>query len=148
MEYFMQRALLLAQQAEQEGEVPVGAVIVHDNKIIAEGYNQPITRHDPTAHAEIIALRAAGLARENYRLNECDLYVTLEPCLMCAAAMVHARIRKVVYAASDPKSGVVNSCSQCFEYDFFNHHVEAEGGLLQQEAAELLTSFFKKRRKF
>lgn len=147
MEHFMQHALAQAMQAERENEVPVGAVIVRDNEIIAEGYNQPISRHDPTAHAEIVAMRAAGLALDNYRLNDCDVYVTLEPCAMCAAAMMHARIRKVYYGAADPKSGAVKSCAHSFENDFFNHQVLAEGGLLSQESAELLRSFFKKRRR-
>lgn len=146
MEPFMQRALELAEQAERHNEVPVGAVVVFNDNIIGEGFNQPISRHDPSAHAEIIAMRAAGEKLQNYRLIDCDLYVTLEPCAMCAAAMVHARIRKLYYAASDPKTGVVDSCANLFDSDFCNHKVEAEGGMLAETSCNLLKAFFKARR--
>lgn len=146
MEKFMKRALALAKQAEEAGEVPVGAVVTFNDAIIGEGYNQPITRHDATAHAEIMAMRNAGEALKNYRLIDCDLYVTLEPCALCAAAMVHARIRKVFYAASDPKTGVVASCDDFFNKPYFNHRVESEAGIFAEESSQMLKAFFKQKR--
>jgi tRNA(adenine34) deaminase len=145
-EFYMQQALSLAADARAHGEVPIGAVLVLDGVIIAEAYNQPISLNDPSAHAEILALRSAGKALGNYRLLNTTLYVTLEPCAMCAAAMVHARIAKVIFATSDPKSGVVCSHLNFFEQPFLNHRVGWEGDCLQQEAAQLLTDFFKEKR--
>jgi len=145
-EKYMQQAFALAQQAAEAGEVPVGAVVVLNGQIIGEGYNQPIINHDPTAHAEIQAIRAAAQHLGNYRLVNCDLYVTLEPCMMCVGAMVHARIRKVFFGAKDPKSGVAGSQSNAFEQIFLNHHVEVQGGILAQECGQILKEFFAKRR--
>lgn len=144
---WMQHALLLADKAAELGEVPVGAVVVQNDVIIGEGFNQPIGLHDPTAHAEIQALRAAGQLLGNYRLPDADLYVTLEPCSMCAGAMVHARIRRVIFAATEPKAGVVCSQTEFFQQDFLNHKVEVIGGVLAQQASEKLQNFFRERRK-
>ncbi|BAO45068.1 tRNA adenosine(34) deaminase TadA [Thiolapillus brandeum] len=144
---FMQHALELAQRAEAQGEVPVGAVVVLDNEIIGEGWNQPIGRHDPSAHAEIMALRDAGERMKNYRLPETTLYVTLEPCPMCAGAIVHARVGKVIFGASDPRTGAAGSVFDLLPSDRrFNHLTEAEGGLLAEESAALLRQFFRARR--
>jgi tRNA(adenine34) deaminase len=143
---FMQLALEQARQAWELGEVPVGAVVVKDGEVIATGFNQPIGRHDPTAHAEIVALRAAADKLGNYRLPGCELYVTLEPCLMCSGAMMHARLARVVYAAPDPKTGVAGSVVNVFEQEKLNHHTEVVGGLLAEEAANLLRAFFAERR--
>lgn len=144
---FMQHALTLAQQAELAGEVPVGAVLVRDGEIIGEGFNQPIGRHDATAHAEVMALRAAGEHAQNYRLPESTLYVTLEPCPMCAGAIVHARVGRVVFAASDPRAGAAGSMFDLLPSDErFNHRTECIGGLLAEEAGELLRNFFRVRR--
>lgn len=144
---FMHRALQLAGQAEQAGEVPVGAVVVMDGKIIGEGYNRPIGDSDPTAHAEIMAMRAAASSIENYRLPGATLYVTLEPCVMCAGAIIHARIERVVYAATDPKAGAAGSVFDLLPSDSrFNHVTQVEGGLLAEQAAEQLSGFFRKRR--
>jgi len=145
--HFMQLALAEARQADAEGEVPVGAVVVRGEEILARAHNQPIGLNDPTAHAEILTLRFAGESLGNYRLSECDLYVTLEPCAMCAAAMVHARIRRLVYAADDPKSGVVRSTMQLLDSPSLNHRVEVESGLLAEESAALLQRFFASRRR-
>jgi len=142
---FMQRALELAQQAKAVDEVPVGAVLVLDNQIIGEGYNQSIKLNDPTAHAEIIALRAAGLQRQNYRLLNTTLYVSLEPCAMCLGALQHARIAKLIYGASDPKTGAVESVYQLLNQSL-NHRICWEKGLLSAESAELLRTFFRERR--
>ncbi len=144
--YFMQQALAEARQAEAEGEVPVGAVIVRGEEIVARAHNQPIGLNDPTAHAEILAMRFAGERLGNYRLSDCDLYVTLEPCAMCAAAMVHARIRRLVYATADPKSGAVRSTMQLLDAPSLNHRVEVEAGLLAEESAAFLQRFFSLRR--
>jgi len=145
-ELFMQHAFELAQRAEQEGEVPVGAVIVKDGEIIAEGWNRPIAGHDPTAHAEVQAIRAASQALKNYRLPETTLYVTLEPCLMCMGAIAHARIQRVVYAATDPRAGAVESIYTIAEDRKLNHHVDIEGGLMAEECGQLLKDFFRQRR--
>ena len=145
-EFFMRYALAAAQKAYDIGEVPVGAVLVKDNMVVAEGYNQSITMHDASAHAEIQALRAAGLSVENYRLPDCELYVTLEPCLMCAGAMFHARVSRVVYATPDPKTGVAGSVLNVFEEARLNHHATVEGGVLMEEARALLQQFFRERR--
>lgn len=145
-EFFMRYALAAAQKAYDIGEVPVGAVLVKDNMVVAEGYNQSITTHDASAHAEIQALRAAGLSVENYRLPDCELYVTLEPCLMCAGAMFHARVGRVVYATHDPKTGVAGSVLNVFDEARLNHHATVEGGVLMEEARALLQQFFRERR--
>lgn len=143
---WMQRALELAAHAEAEGEVPVGAVIVRDNELIAEGWNQPIGSHDPSAHAEIVALRAAGVADKNYRLLDTTLYVTLEPCVMCAGAIIHARVGRVVYGATDPRVGAAGSAFTLLGSQKFNHVVQIEGGILEQQCGDLLRRFFKARR--
>jgi tRNA(adenine34) deaminase len=144
---YMQQALLLAERAESQGEVPVGAVVVLDGKIIGEGWNQPIGLKDPTAHAEIVALRDAALKVGNYRLPQTTLYVTLEPCPMCAGAIVHARVARVVYAANDPKGGAAGSVFDLLPTDErFNHYVAVKGGVLQQRATELLKTFFRHKR--
>ena len=142
----MRKALLLAEQANEIGEVPVGAVVVFENKIIGCGYNQPIKLSNPTAHAEIIALKNAAKKMMNYRLVNCDLYVTLEPCLMCAGAIVHSRIRRLVFGACEPRSGVIQSQLSAFSMPFLNHKVEVQGGVLEEESAQLITGFFAKRR--
>jgi tRNA(adenine34) deaminase len=142
----MQRALDLARTAAQANEVPVGAVVVSGDAIIAEGANRPLGTHDPTAHAEIIALRAAGQARESYRLGGCTLYVTLEPCVMCASAIVHARIDRVVFGAWDPKAGAAGSTCDVFRMPAMNHRVDVFGGVLAEECGRLLTEFFSVRR--
>jgi tRNA(adenine34) deaminase len=142
----MCRALELAQNAEALGEVPVGAVLVKDDKIIAEGWNCPISTNDPTAHAEIMALRAGGLALNNYRLVDTTLYVTLEPCAMCMTAIIHARVKRLVFGAYDPKRGAVCSALQLADAEFLNHKVEWLGGVLEEECAAVLRAFFKRRR--
>jgi tRNA(adenine34) deaminase len=144
--HFMRLALAQAGQAYAEGEVPVGAVVVKDGEVVAVGYNQPIGRHDPTAHAEIVALRAAADKLGNYRLPGCELYVTLEPCAMCSGAMMHARLARVVYAASDPKTGVCGSVLDLFAHEVLNHHTEVVGGVLADEASAMLKGFFAERR--
>ena len=146
-ETFMSRALELARQAEAHGEVPVGAVLVRGDEIVGEGFNRPIESHDPSAHAEIQALRAAGNHLENYRLTDTTLYVTLEPCPMCAGAIVHARVGRVVFAASDPRTGAAGSVFDLLPSDQrFNHRTECEGGVLAEESAKLLRTFFRSRR--
>ena len=145
-EDFMHAALELARQAAQAGEVPVGAVVVKNGEIIGRGCNGPIGRHDPSAHAEMLALRDAALHEGNYRLVDCDLYVTLEPCLMCVGAMFHARIRRVVYGASDPKTGAAGSVMNLFEEQRLNHHAEVQGGVLADECGSILSQFFAARR--
>ncbi|MBK1620433.1 tRNA adenosine(34) deaminase TadA [Lamprobacter modestohalophilus] len=143
----MQRALELAERASEEGEVPVGALVVRDGEILGEGWNQPIASHDPTAHAEIQALRAAARFAENYRLPGADLYVTLEPCPMCASAIVHARIRHLIYGASDPKGGACGSVFDLLPSDGrFNHRTLCTGGVLADDSSELLRAFFRARR--
>lgn len=143
---FMDRALELAAHAETEGEVPVGAVLVKDGTIVGEGWNHPIGASDPTAHAEIAALRDAAARLGNYRLPGTTLYVTLEPCAMCAGAIVHARVARVVYGASDPKAGAAGSITDVFALPQLNHRVQVEGGLLSAEAGALLRRFFASRR--
>lgn len=145
-EDFMRAALAEAQRAWDLGEVPVGAVVVKDGVVIARGFNQPIAGHDPTAHAEIVALRAAAQALGNYRLPGCELYVTLEPCVMCSGAMMHARVAKVIYGARDPKTGAAGSVVDLYASDQLNHHTQAEGGVLEEECGQLLKSFFASRR--
>ncbi len=144
--FFMRHALALAKQGAAAGEVPVGAVLVLNNEIIGEGFNAPIKNHDPTAHAEIQALRAGALTLNNYRLLNTTLYVTLEPCMMCAGAMIHARIQRLVYAASDAKAGAVESQLQLLDQPFANHAVHHQGGVLATECGSLLSDFFKSRR--
>ncbi len=144
---FMQIALDLAQQAAAAGEVPVGAIVVKDGEIIGRGSNAPITTHDPTAHAEIRAMRDAARHLGNYRLVGCTLYVTLEPCAMCSGAIQHARIARLVYGASDPKTGACGSVVNLMAEPKLNHHTEISGGLLATECAALLSSFFSVRRK-
>ena len=144
---FMRRALELARQAGAAGEVPVGAVVVLEGKIVGEGANRPISASDPTSHAEIEALRSAGLNLGNYRLPGATLYVTLEPCLMCAGAIMHARIARVVYGASDPKTGACGSVIDAFAETRLNHHASVTSGVLAGECAELLRHFFAERRK-
>ncbi len=142
----MQRAFELAAIAEEKGEVPVGAVLAVDGEVIAEGFNQPILNHDPTAHAEVVALRAAGQKVENYRLVDTTLYVTLEPCAMCAMAMVHARVSRVVFATTDPRTGAAGSVLNILQNPSFNHQCVVESGLLQVECSEQLKRFFRNRR--
>ena len=143
---YMQHALALAHQAALKGEVPVGAIIVKDGEIIGRGSNAPIGLHDPTAHAEINAMREAAQYLGNYRLVDCTLYVTLEPCAMCSGAMQHARIEKLVYGASDPKTGACGSVINLMAEPKLNHHTEVVGGILAEECGALLTAFFKQRR--
>jgi tRNA(adenine34) deaminase len=143
---FMARAIELAGTAEAAGEVPVGAVIVKDGEIVAEGWNRPIGTCDPTAHAEIIALRAAGLALNTYRLTDTTLYVTLEPCPMCAGAMVHARVRRLVFGATDPRAGAAGTVFNIVQHSALNHRLETTGGVLADECSTLLRDFFVARR--
>ena len=143
---FMRQALALAAQGAALGEVPVGALLVRDGVVIGSGFNCPISGHDPSAHAEMMAIRAAAAAVSNYRLPGSTLYVTLEPCSMCAGLLVHARINRLVYGASEPKAGVVHSRGNFFNEDFLNHRVRVEGGLLEEECSALLSGFFKARR--
>ncbi len=144
---FMQLALEQARLAWALGEVPVGAVVVRDGEVIASGCNQPIGRHDPTAHAEIVALRAAADVLGNYRLPGCTLYVTLEPCVMCAGAMLHARLARVVYGAPDPKTGAGGSVLNLFEQPQLNHQTALSGGVLAEECGQMLRDFFAERRR-
>lgn len=146
-EYWMQYALNLAQQAGLQDEVPIGAVIVRNDKILGEGYNQTISQHDPTAHAEVQALRVACQQIKNHRLLDTTLYVTLEPCLMCAGAIIHARIARVVYATKEPKTGANGSCFDVFNTQQLNHHVHCEHGLLAEQSQILLQSFFQSKRR-
>lgn len=145
-EHAMRIALDQAQNAWLAGEVPVGAVIMREGQVIATGYNRPITTHDPTAHAEIVALRHASQLLENYRLPECELFVTLEPCAMCAMALMHARFKRVVFAAHDPKTGVAGSVIDLFANAQLNHHTQIVGGVLAEPAGQLLKQFFAERR--
>lgn len=145
-QFWLQKAINYALKAEKLGEVPVGAVLVLGDKLIAGGYNKPISSNDPTAHAEIIALRKAAKKLDNYRLPETTLYVTLEPCAMCVGAMLHARIKKLVFGAYDPKSGAVASVFRVLDAKELNHRIEYQGGVLAAECAKLLSEFFKKRR--
>jgi len=146
-EKWMTLAIKQAVKADNLGEVPVGAVIVKDGELIAQAHNQPISTNDATAHAEIRLLRAAGKHQKNYRLIDTTIYVTLEPCAMCLGAMIHARIARMVYGASDPKTGVCGSRVDLTTESFFNHKMEISGGVLEKECKELLQSFFKSRRK-
>jgi tRNA(adenine34) deaminase len=143
---FMRQALEQARNAWALGEVPVGAVVVKDGEVIATGFNQPIGTHDPTAHAEIMALRAAAAVLGNYRLPGCELYVTLEPCVMCSGAMMHARLARVVFGAADPKTGACGSIINLFQQEKLNHHTEVSGGVLADECGMVLKEFFAARR--
>jgi tRNA(adenine34) deaminase len=145
-EGFMREALSLARLAAASGEVPVGAVVVRDEAVVGRGYNRPISGRDPTAHAEVIALREAAERLDNYRLTDCSLYVTLEPCPMCAGAIMHARIGRLVYGTADPKSGACGSVVNLFAEKRLNHHATVTGGVLAEEAARLLQEFFAARR--
>ena len=145
-EKWMREALVLARQAEAAGEVPVGALVVRDGALLGSGWNQPIGAHDPTAHAEVIALRAAAAQSGNYRLMGATVYVTLEPCAMCAGAMVHARIARLVYGAADLKAGAAGSVFDLTRRDKLNHRLEVQGGVLSEECGTLLRDFFVRRR--
>lgn len=145
-EHWMRHALMLAQRAQDEGEVPVGAVLVLGERVIGEGWNRPIGHHDPTAHAEIMALRQGGVVLQNYRLLNAALYVTLEPCIMCAGAMVHSRIGRLVYGANDEKTGAAGSLIDILRHPGMNHQIEITSGVLAQECAETLSAFFRQRR--
>src|SRR5215475_15192698 len=143
----MQEALRTARRALEAGEVPVGAVVVCQGRIVGRGFNRNIMDSDPTAHAEIVALRQAGAALENYRLGDCDLYVTIEPCAMCAGAMAQARIRRLIYGADDPKAGAVHSIMRVLNHAGLNHTIELRRGVLRAKCSELLQEFFRARRK-
>jgi tRNA(adenine34) deaminase len=145
-ELWMGEALRCAQRALESGEVPIGAVVVHAGVIIGRGWNRNIGEFDPTAHAEITALREAGAALANHRLGDCDLFVTIEPCAMCAGAMIHARIRRLVYGAEDPKAGAVKSLMQVLNHKYLNHRIEVRTGVLAGRSADLLQTFFRNRR--
>ena len=142
-EKWMNLAIEEANLAMKENEIPVGAVLVQNDRLIAQAHNQPITNNDPTAHAEIQVLRKAGIQQKNYRLVESTLYVTLEPCAMCFGAMIHARVKRVVFGASDPKTGACGSCIDLNKESFFNHKISITGGILEKKSSELLSSFFK-----
>ncbi len=146
-QYWMEKALELARKAEAAGEVPVGAVLVKDGELIAEGWNQPITSHDATSHAEIMAMREAGKNLNNYRLIDTTMYVTLEPCSMCVGAMIHARIAKVVYAAAEPRTGALGGAFNLLEANQHNHIFDVISGVLAEESKSLLQNFFQSRRK-
>lgn len=143
---FMQQAIEQAKLATLAGEVPVGAVVVRDGKVISSAFNKPISTHDPSAHAEMLALRAAAQSEENYRLPGTTLYVTLEPCVMCSGAMLHARVDRVVYGAADPKTGAAGSVLDVFSSKQINHQTSVEGGVMGEECGQLLRNFFKERR--
>ncbi len=145
-EFWMEEALRTAQRALEAGEVPVGAVVVHAGEIVGRGWNRNLTDSDPTAHAEIIALRQAGANLGNHRLEDCELFVTIEPCPMCAGALVHARVKRVVYGADDPKAGAIHSVMEVLNHPRLNHRTEVRGGVLAGRSAELLQSFFRNRR--
>lgn len=145
-EFFMAKALRLAKQAGAVGEVPVGALVVKDGEIIGEGYNQPISGCDPTAHAEIVAMRNAADNTNNYRLNDCDLYVSIEPCTMCVGAMIHGRIGRVIFGAAEPRAGALQSQLQLMEQSHYNHSFEWYGGVLKQQCGDLMSDFFRRKR--
>ena len=145
-EFWMREALAEANKAGSEGEVPIGAIVLLNEKIIGRGHNSPIKKHDPSAHAEILALRNAALNTSNYRIPGSILVVTIEPCIMCVGAMVHARVEEVIFGAKDPKGGAIQSCFQLGEANQLNHRIRATSGILEQECADLLKSFFASRR--
>jgi tRNA(adenine34) deaminase len=145
-ELWMEEALRSALRALEAGEVPVGAVVVRDGRIVGRGWNRNLTDNDPTAHAEVVALREAGAAVGNHRLGECELFATIEPCAMCAGALVHARIKRLVYGADDPKAGAVRSAMQVLNHPKLNHQMEVRGGVLAGRCAEIVQEFFRNRR--
>ena len=145
-EYWMRRALALAKEAGEAGEIPVGAVLVKDNQLVAGGFNQPIRSHDPAAHAEILTLREAGAVLGNYRLIDTTLYVTLEPCMMCAGALIHSRIKRLVFGAAEPKTGAAGSFIDLLTLPRLNHYMDVTGGVLEEECSALLSDFFRRRR--
>jgi tRNA(adenine34) deaminase len=145
-ELWMEDALRAAQRALEMGEVPVGAVVVCDGKIVGRGWNRNITDHDPSAHAEIIALRQAGANLGNHRLGDCELFVTIEPCAMCAGALVHARLKRLIYGADDPKAGAVHSVMEVLNHPKLNHQIEVRGGVLASRCRDLVQEFFRSRR--
>ncbi len=145
-EQMMRAAIELARDGERRGEVPVGAVVVLDGEIVGRGFNQPVGAHDPTAHAEIVALRAAGRQIGNYRLAGATLYVTIEPCQMCVGAMIHARVARVVFGTPEPKAGAIQSAMQAHEHPALNHRLAATGGVLEEECRALMQEFFRARR--
>ncbi len=145
---WMQQALKLAKEGAEQGEVPVGAILVHNQQIIGQGFNEPIGRHDATAHAEIVALREACVRLENYRLPlNTTLYVTLEPCTMCIGALIHARVNRLVYAAAEPRAGMVGSQMNLAEQPFYNHNIQVDTGLCREHSSQMLKDFFRQRRK-
>ena len=144
-EFFMSKALAEAEKSLEKKEVPVGAVLVSGNKVLGRGHNEPILRNDPTAHAEITAIRKACLKKKNYRLPDCELFVTLEPCAMCLSALVHARVKRLVFGAYDPKAGAVESMMK-FPFEKTNHRIEIKGGVLADECGKILKDFFQKKR--
>ena len=144
---WMKHALMLAERSRDEGEVPVGALVVKDGELIAEGWNRPIETHDATAHAEIMAIREAGRILNNYRIPDTQIYVTLEPCTMCAGAIVHARIGQLIFGAPDPRTGTAGSAIDLFSKDYHNHRVDVTGGIMRDECGDILKAFFKARRK-
>lgn len=146
-EHWMRLALEQAQLGAAVGEVPVGAILVQDGQLVAAGYNQPIAAHDPTAHAEIVVLRKAAQVLGNYRLSGSTLYVTIEPCTMCAGAMIHARVARLVYGAPEPRSGAVCSHFRLLDTEVYNHRIQYEGGVLAAESSSLMTEFFRERRR-
>jgi len=145
-EFWMEEALRAAQRALEAGEVPVGAVVVHAGEIVGRGWNRNLTDSDPTAHAEVIALRQAGAKLGNHRLGDCELFATIEPCPMCAGAVVHARVKRLVYGSDDPKAGAVHSVMEVLNHPQLNHRTEVRGGVLAGRSAELLQTFFRSRR--
>jgi tRNA(adenine34) deaminase len=145
-ELWMEEALRAAQRALEAGDVPVGAVVIHNGEIVGRGWNRNVADADPTAHAEIVALRAAGKSLGNHRLGDCELFVTIEPCAMCAGALVHARLKRLVYGAADPKAGAVRSVVQVLNHPSLNHRMEVQSGVLAGRSAELLQEFFRSRR--
>ena len=142
----MPLAIIEAKKAASRGEVPVGAIIVHDGEIVGEGYNQPISSCDPTAHAEVVAMRQACFSLNNYRLTGCELYVTIEPCTMCVGAMVHARIKRVVFGALEPRAGALQSQLQLMDHGPYNHSIVWEGGLLEAQCSKMISTFFRQKR--
>ena len=146
-ELWMEEALREAQRAQAAGEVPIGAVVICDGEVVGRGSNRPISSNDPTAHAEIIALREAGKALGNYRLDNCEMFVTNEPCAMCAGALVHARLKRLVYGANDPKAGAVHSVLGVINHERLNHRMEVQGGVLGSRCMDLLQSFFRDKRR-
>lgn len=142
----MRLALEQAQLAYQQGEVPVGAVVVKDNQVIASGYNQPITTHDPSAHAEVVAIRNAAKALNNYRLIGCTLYVTVEPCTMCTGLLIHSRIQRLVYGTTEPKAGAIHSALQLPKQNFYNHQLQIKGEVLAENCSQIISKFFAMRR--